>query len=41
MSFDDERVALREHLRDVLPEAPFILTARAWAARGLASVLRR
>ena len=32
---DDERVTLREHLRDVLPEAPFILTARAWAARGL------
>ncbi len=33
---DDERVTLREHLREVLPEPPFILTARVWAARGLA-----
>jgi SAM-dependent methyltransferase len=32
---DGERVTLREHVRDALPEAPFILTARAWAARGL------
>jgi SAM-dependent methyltransferase len=27
---------LREHCRRLLPEAPFVLTARAWAARGLA-----
>jgi SAM-dependent methyltransferase len=33
---EDARIRLREHLRGVLPEAPFILTARAWAARGLA-----
>ena len=26
---------LREHCRRSLPEAPFVLTARAWAARGL------
>ena len=26
---------LREHCRQTLPEAPFVLTARAWAARGL------
>lgn len=28
--------ALREHCRQLLPEAPFTLTAFAWAARGLA-----
>jgi SAM-dependent methyltransferase len=33
---EDERVALRAHCREVLPPAPFVLTARAWAARGLA-----
>ena len=32
----EERAALREHCRRVLPDAPFALTARAWAARGLA-----
>jgi SAM-dependent methyltransferase len=32
---DDERTGLREHCREVLPSAPFVLTARAWAARGL------
>ena len=31
----EEQVALREHCRDALPAAPFVLTARAWAARGL------
>lgn len=29
----EEQVALGEHCRDALP-APFVLTARAWAARG-------
>jgi SAM-dependent methyltransferase len=34
---DPERLAeLRERCRDKLPEAPFVLTSRAWAARGLA-----
>jgi hypothetical protein len=33
---EQERAALREHCREVLPPAPFVLTARAWAARGLA-----
>ncbi len=33
---DDGKAALREHCRDVLPPAPFVVTARAWAARGLA-----
>ena len=34
---DSERQArLREHCREALPEAPFVLTARAWTARGLA-----
>ena len=33
---EQERAALREHCREVLPLAPFVLTARAWAARGLA-----
>jgi SAM-dependent methyltransferase len=32
---EQQRVALREHCRLVLPEAPFVLTATAWAARGL------
>jgi len=27
---------LREHCRAALPDAPFVLTARAWAARGIA-----
>ena len=30
------RDRLRERCRDMLPTAPFALTARAWAARGLA-----
>lgn len=30
------REALRERCRALLPEAPFVLTARAWACRGLA-----
>jgi SAM-dependent methyltransferase len=29
------RVKLRERCRDMLPAAPFVLPARAWAARGL------
>jgi SAM-dependent methyltransferase len=34
---DPERLAqLRERCRERLPAAPFVLTARAWAARGLA-----
>ncbi|MEJ7568105.1 MAG: class I SAM-dependent methyltransferase [Gaiellaceae bacterium] len=33
---ETERSALREHCREVLPEAPFTLSAVAWAARGLA-----
>ena len=37
VGLDAERQAeLREHCRDHLPEAPFVLTARAWAARGVA-----
>ena len=36
-ALDSERRArLREHCREALPEAPFVLTARAWTARGLA-----
>jgi len=36
-SLDAERQAeLRETCRTMLPAAPFVLTARAWAARGLA-----
>jgi SAM-dependent methyltransferase len=36
-SLDAERQAqLRERCRDLLPAAPFVVTARAWAARGLA-----
>jgi SAM-dependent methyltransferase len=33
---EDELEALRERCRELLPEAPFTLTATAWAARGLA-----
>jgi len=34
---DSERLAkLRDRCREKLPEAPFVLTSRAWAARGLA-----
>ena len=34
---DSERQAeLRERCREKLPDAPFVLTSRAWAARGLA-----
>ena len=33
---DERRAALRERCREVLPDAPFLLTARAWAARGVA-----
>lgn len=32
----ERQVELRERCRDKLPPAPFVLTARAWAARGLA-----
>jgi SAM-dependent methyltransferase len=31
-----QQAALRERCRALLPEAPFVLTSRAWAARGLA-----
>jgi SAM-dependent methyltransferase len=31
----EEQVALREWCRARLPEAPFVVTAKAWAARGL------
>lgn len=30
-----QRAALRERCRDLLPDAPFTIQARAWAARGL------
>ncbi|MEO8475555.1 MAG: class I SAM-dependent methyltransferase [Actinomycetota bacterium] len=33
---DERRAALRDRCREVLPDAPFVLTARAWAARGAA-----
>jgi SAM-dependent methyltransferase len=33
----DERAALRDRCRAALPPAPFVLTARAWAARGVAA----
>jgi SAM-dependent methyltransferase len=34
---DDERkTQLREHCRTLLPDPPFVLTAHAWTARGLA-----
>ena len=32
---EDERASLQERCRRALPDAPFVLTARAWAARGL------
>jgi SAM-dependent methyltransferase len=32
----ERRARLREHCREALPEAPFVVTARAWTARGLA-----
>ena len=32
----ERRALLREHCRELLPDAPFLVTARAWAARGLA-----
>jgi SAM-dependent methyltransferase len=32
----DRQAELREHCRNLLPDAPFVLTARAWAARGQA-----
>jgi SAM-dependent methyltransferase len=31
---EEARTALLEHCRQVLPPAPFVLTARAWASRG-------
>ena len=31
----ERRARLRERCRELLPPAPFVLTARAWAARGL------
>jgi SAM-dependent methyltransferase len=33
---DDAKTELREHCRALLPAAPFVLTVRAWTARGLA-----
>jgi hypothetical protein len=33
---EERRAELRERCRDVLPAAPFTLTARAWTARGRA-----
>jgi SAM-dependent methyltransferase len=33
---DERRTRLREACRAALPEPPFVLTARAWTARGLA-----
>jgi ubiquinone/menaquinone biosynthesis C-methylase UbiE len=35
----DRRARLRERCREMLPPAPFVLTALAWAARGLVSRL--
>jgi SAM-dependent methyltransferase len=32
----EHQARLREHCREALPEAPFVLTARAWTARCLA-----
>ncbi len=32
----ERRAELRERCRERLPDAPFVVTARAWAARGLA-----
>ena len=37
---DDEQAALRERCRGALPDAPFVLTARAWAARGFVETER-
>jgi SAM-dependent methyltransferase len=34
---EEAQAELREHCRRVLPEAPFVLSARAWAARGFVS----
>ena len=31
----DQQAQLRERCRDRLPDAPFVVTAKAWAARGL------
>ena len=31
----DQRAELRARCQDLLPEAPFVITARAWACRGL------
>ncbi len=33
---EEQRVRLRERCRTLLPDPPFVLTARAWAARGVA-----
>ncbi|MGN6798661.1 MAG: class I SAM-dependent methyltransferase [Gaiellaceae bacterium] len=38
---DEPRVALRELCRTRLPRAPFTITARAWAARAVATETRR
>jgi SAM-dependent methyltransferase len=38
---ETELSALRERCRDLLPEAPFTLTAFAWAARGLVTASAR
>jgi SAM-dependent methyltransferase len=32
----EQRAELRERCREALPDAPFVLTSRAWTARGLA-----
>jgi SAM-dependent methyltransferase len=32
----EQQARLREHCRAALPDAPFVLTARAWTARGVA-----
>jgi SAM-dependent methyltransferase len=32
----EQRAGLREQCRTLLPDGPFVVTARAWAARGLA-----
>ena len=37
----DRRAQLRERCREMLPSAPFVLTALAWAARGLVSPASR
>ena len=33
---EERRVALRERCREALPDGPFVLIARTWAARGVA-----